>query len=267
MDSVSAERTPLGLKSFRLSQLPTAPRVVITMFLALVGIGYLVALSHLYFTYNAVDGKPGVGPEDLKQSIYGKRETTLLEAKLVGGTMEKFCPDTTERDRIVAWARKGAPEAEFASIQPILQQRCVNCHNPDGAASFRPLTGFTEVAATAQMDRGESMPAWARTAHVHLQSLSVIFLLVGLAFSFCGLPQALKSVVVTLPFIALVTDFGARALAQHYPDAVYGVMASGAVMGLSLVFMVLATLYELWIWKPRPPMPQGQSTRVVLEGA
>lgn len=266
MQSVFGENSPPALKAFRLAQLPTSTRVVLTMFLALVGIGYLVALSHLYFTYNAVDGKPGVGPEDLKLSLYGKREATLIESKLVGGTMEQFCPDTNERGKIIEWARGGATEAGYATIKPILAQRCEGCHSSNGSAKFRPLTNFTEVAGVAQADRGESMPAWARTAHVHLQSLSVVFVLVGLAFSFCGLPQALKAFVGAVPFVALFTDFGARAMAQHNPEAVYGVMASGAVMGLALVFMVFATLYELWIWKPRPPMAEG-APRVALEGA
>src|SRR5262249_6020639 len=151
-------------------------------FVTLIGAGYLSSVAHLYFTYSGADGKPGLSPDDVRIQLAGRRDRTLIESKIAGGSMEKFIPDRAERTRILNWVHGGATAATFGQVQPIFTQRCVGCHNPEGPSKFRPLTNFQEVAAVAQVDKGETPAGWARVAHIHLQSLSVIYLLLGLIF-------------------------------------------------------------------------------------
>jgi len=248
---------------FRLSHLPTSARLAIASFVILIGIGYLSAIAHMFFTYSMTDGRPGMTPDDVRLQIAGKREKTVIEAKLVGGSMAQYLEDSTKRDQVLAWVHAGAKEAEFSKVQPIIQENCVSCHTPNGAAKFRPFNDYKGVVAVAQTDRGETPAAWARVAHIHLQSLATIYVLLGLAFAFCSLPEWFKSVVTPLPFIAILGDFGIRAFVPMFPDLVYAVMASGALGGLCTGTMILAILWELTI-VPRRRKPFVASSELTL---
>jgi hypothetical protein len=100
-----------------------------------------------------------------------------------------------------------------------------------------------------QIDRGEPVGLWARVAHTHIQSIALIFLVLGLVFSFTSIAEKLKYLVISLPFVALVVDFGSRFLAKYYPNLVYMMLLSGAILGFSFAIMILLPLYDMWIKK------------------
>lgn len=233
--------------SFQLSRWPVSARLVASLFSILMGIGYLVSLLHMYNTYASADGKPGLSAADLDRSLRGQPDRTVLTAAISGGPMEQYLTNPGDKERLLAWVHAGAREAQFGAVQPILQKSCVGCHNSQGAARSRPLTTFPEVAAVTQADHGESAAALARVAHIHLQSLAMIYLALGLLFCCCGFPERLKAWVVTTPFLALVGDFGARGLTHAYPWMVYVVMLSGAAGGLTTAVMTLGVLWEAWV--------------------
>lgn len=139
--------------------------------------------------------------------------------------------------------------SQFSSRNP------VRAPSPGGVSGFRPLTRFGEVRTVAQVDRGETLPTWARLAHTHLQSLALLYLALGLIFSLCGVPEKLKLIAVSTPFIAVLADFASRALAHYWPAMVYVVMLAGALMALSTAPMMAGVLYEMWFWKPRVAPP------------
>lgn len=240
-----------AISPFRLSRWPVSARLVASLFSVLMGIGYLVSLVHMYNTYAAADGKPGLSAADLDRSLRGQPDRTVLTAAISGGPMEQYLTSPGDKERLLAWVHAGAQQAQFGTVQPILQKSCAGCHNAHGAASSRPLTTFREVAAVTQSDHGESAAALARVAHIHLQSLALIYLALGLLFCCCGFPERLKAWVVTIPFVALVGDFGARGLAHQWPEMVYVVMLCGAAGGLTTAVMTLGVLWEAWV--PRRP--------------
>jgi hypothetical protein len=247
----------LDLQQFHLSLLPRVPRVLLTLFVLTAGIGYGVAMLNLYYTYVHVDGKPGLTADDLKRALYGNRDKTLLAATINGGSMEQYLQDPHDKGRILSWIQDGATEQGFTSaVQPIFERNCVRCHTGAGSASFRPLTTYQEVQAVTQIDRGESLPIWARVAHTHLQAIGLIFLALGLLFAFSTAPERLKLVVVVTPFLMLLVDFGSRAMARIWPGMVYVMMASGALMGLATAVMIVVVLYELWFGKPKAGRPE-----------
>jgi hypothetical protein len=248
-----------AVQSFRLKMLPKTAKVVLSIFICLLGFGYAVSLGHLMFSYQDVDGKPGVTPEDVKIALYGAREKTKLESKIsAGGSMETYIKDSPkDQAAVLAWIKGGADEAGYkAQIKPILEERCIKCHKPDGAAKFRDLTSFAGVAEVAKSDTGESVPAWARVAHIHLMSLSITFVVLGLIFSFTAFPDKVKIPLVCAPFIALFGDFGVRGLVRYYDGLVYIVMAAGAVMALATVLLCVGIFWELWLSRPDGEAPE-----------
>ena len=111
----------------------------------------------------------------------------------------------------------------------------------------RPLDTYERVTAVTVVDRGEPIALWARVAHTHLMSLALVFLSLGVIFSFCGVGQSMKLWFMPMPFVALLLDFGARALIKYFPSFVYVMMFAGALMALSMLVLTLGPLYDMWI--------------------
>jgi hypothetical protein len=236
-----------------LSDFPVPLKLVLSLTLVVLGAGYLVALANLYLTYNLTDGTPGLAVSDLRRAFYGNRENTKLAAKIDGGSMMQFLPRPGDKERILSWIQDGADQPGYLKVvRPILTESCVRCHNPDGLQRFAPLTTYEQVMAVAQIDRGEPVQLWARVAHTHVQSLALVFLVLGGVFSFTSISQRSKIAILALPFAALMVDFGSRFLARFYPNVVYVMMASGAAIGLLIALMIVVPLYEMWFRKSWP---------------
>jgi hypothetical protein len=96
-------------------------------------------------------------------------------------------------------------------------------------------------------------------AHIHLQSLAMIFLALGLLFAFSGAPELVKILLIPTPFIALVADFGARGLVPKFPNLVYLVMAGGGLGAFSTFSLIILLFVELWFVRrsARQPVPQA----------
>ena len=62
----------------------SSEKALYSAFLMLVGIGYLMALTYLYFSFQGLDGKPGLSVDDIAENYYGNRSGTRLEAALRG---------------------------------------------------------------------------------------------------------------------------------------------------------------------------------------
>lgn len=233
---------------FTLREMSLTLRWVATLTLLVLSAGYAVALLNLYYTYSMMDGQPGLTPEDLKRAFYGNRTVTRLAAKIDGGSMAQYLPNPFDKAKILNWLQDGASRVSFSrAVQPILMENCWRCHNPRGFMSMRPLQTYEQVLDVAQVDRGEPVPVWARVAHTHLQSIGLIFFVVGIIFAGASLPERVKAAIVITPFAGLVVDFGSRFLARYSVNFVYSMMAAGAVAGLTFAAMVLASLYEMWL--------------------
>jgi len=238
------------LSSLRLKDLPTPLKLVISLTLIVLGIGYLVALANLYLTYNLTDGEPGLTPADLSRAFYGNRDNTKLAAKINGGSMEQFLPKSGEKEKILSWIQDGAGREGFEKVvKPILAANCVRCHNPEGLWSFLVIYTYEEVMVVAQIDRGEPASLWTRVPHSHILAITLVFLVLGMVFAFTSVPEKLKNWIVVLPFLVLLLDFGARFLARFSESIVYLMLLSGSSLGLLFAIMVLVPLYEMWFKK------------------
>lgn len=242
--------TPSPFSSIRLATLPLPLKVLTSVFLIVLGIGYLISMVNLFLTYSLTDGEPELTVNDLKRAFYGDRNNTRLAAKIDGGSMEQYLPVPGEKEMILSWIQDGAYKEPFEEkVLPILFRNCVRCHSAGGISSFRPLTTYDEVMTVTKVDRGEPPMLWARVAHTHILSIGIIFFCLGIVFSMTSYKESVKTIAVTTPFIALLIDFASRFLAKYVPDLVYLMMMTGALLGLSMAVMILIPLYEMWVKK------------------
>ena len=230
-----------------LRSLPTTLRVLFSCFLIMIGIGYLTALSYLFLVDVEPHRKEGQRVvEGISEKYHGSTSGTRLEAALKGTMADKLTP--AERDQVLQWVHAGASRDGYASIAPILTQKCATCHNAQSGLPISPLTSFEEVQKVTQIDTGLSLLQLTRVSHVHLFGISIIFLLTGAIFSLSGTPTWFRVVVLIAPYLAIVMDIGSWWVTKYYsPVFAYVVLLGGAFMGLSLACQILLSLWEMWI--------------------
>jgi hypothetical protein len=231
--------------------LPLALKALYLNILLILGVGYVFAMIQIYVVHAGRDGKPGLSVEDIKIAYSGSKSDTRLEAALKG-PMSGMLPDE-DRAVIIHWVRSGGSEADYqARVDPILRVRCRSCHN--GSSPHIPtLMSYAEVKALAQLDTGVSIGTLVRVSHIHLFGLTFIFGFLGLIFSHAYVrSQALKVVMVCVPFAAIFLDIASWWLTKVSTGFAYVVMIGGGLMGLSFAFQWLVSFYQICFFRPRP---------------
>jgi hypothetical protein len=234
--------------SINLSSQGTSLKALFTGYLAVVAIGYMMAIVQIQFTHGMADGKLGLSTDDIVYSYYGKRSGSKLESKL-NGSMKLMAPEE-DRLKIIDWVRKGAKEKAFhdKGIRKIMDTNCIACHSAASGLPVPDFTRFENVAAEAETDTGASFSSLARVSHIHLFGISFIFMFVGLIFSLAsGIPKVLKSIVIVMPYIFLIIDIASWWLTKLNPNFAWLTIIGGGMMGLSFAFMWIVSMYEMWI--------------------
>jgi len=236
-------------------QLPYSLRALYTATLLLLGLGYLFALANLYFTYA---GRAGGNPlmlsyEDIVVAYAGSDKASAIEDAL-NGPMAPMLPPA-ERDALIKWARAGAAPESYASvIAPIIDKRCMACHD-GGNPQLSNFFSYDGVKKAAESDRGQSLPALVRDSHIHLFGMTFIFFVVGLMFSHAYLrPVWFKCAVVALPIAMVGMDIGSLYLIKLYHPFAALAIACGAASAACFAFMWLVTLYQMWFFRPPEAM-------------
>lgn len=237
------------------TEFPPSMRTLFTGTLLVLGIGYLFAMLHLYNSHAGRDGKPGLSIADIAIAYSGSKEDTRLEAALKG-PMSGMLP-IDEKGTLVGWVRRGLDKDEYAErIAPLIEQRCLACH--DGSNPHIPsMAGYEDVAELAQLDTGMDLFTLVRVSHIHLFGLTFIFFVMGFIFSHAYLRRVwLKSVVIAVPFLAIMIDIFSWYLTKMVPGFAWVVIVSGAFMGLSFACQWVVSMYQIWFSKyvpqPRP---------------
>lgn len=246
---------------YELKNLPFSAKVLFSSYLIIIAIGYFVALLQILFTHGLADGKFGLSIEDIVYSYYGNRSGSKLETML-NGQMQPYAPPG-ERFQIIQWVRDGASQAAYEkTIRPIIENRCVTCHRPN--APLPDFTRFEEVKKRAETDTGVTVQSLVRVTHVHLFGIAFIFMFVGVIFCFtAGVSEPLKALAVAMPFVFQLTDIASWWLTKLSPHFAWLVIAGGAGMAMSFVFMWIVSMYEMWIL-PLQHRPQGIQTKSYL---
>ncbi len=235
----------------RFHECSVSEKILDTMFLITMGVGYLFALGHMYYTHEGRDGKAGLSVEDVRIAYYGQHQQTRLGAALngsMGGNLEY--PE--QKKVIFEWIEGGSDMDEFnAKVAPVLNENCVMCHSEASGMNLPFLTTFEEVRQLTTTDTGASIQSLVRVSHIHLFGIAFILFFVGRIFILCEMPVITKRITVAIPFIAILLDILSWYVTKVIPDFAYVVIASGALMGLSLAMQILVSIYQMWLYKPK----------------
>ncbi|MFA6053019.1 MAG: hypothetical protein WC762_10560 [Methylobacter sp.] len=231
----------------RFKDISVSERILNTVFLLTIALGYLVALTNMYYTHQGRDGKAGLSIEDVMINYHGSNDQTRLGAA-IKGIMEPNLKYRSDKDVILEWIQKGADEPEYNErIAPILNRDCIICHSPGINPSLPDLTNYTGVSEVAHKG-GVSYPRLIRVSHIHLFGIAFILFFIGKIFLLCDINVVVKRVAVIIPFAAMLLDVLSWFITKSIPTFAYVVVASGALMGISMGLQILLSIYQMWFY-------------------
>jgi hypothetical protein len=232
----------------RFSDISISEKILNTVFLLTIGLGYLTALANLYYTYQGRDGVAGLSVTDIMAMYHGSNHQTRLGVA-INGIMESNLKYKSDKEVILKWIHGGAEEAGYQeTIAPILNRDCILCHTPSINPSLPNLTTYEGVSAVAHGD-GTPIPTLIRVSHIHLFGIAFILFFVGKIFILCQMNMIVKRVAVVIPFAAMLLDVLSWFITKSIPDFAYVVVASGALMGFSMGMQIFVSLYQMWFYK------------------
>jgi hypothetical protein len=233
----------------RFSNASVSEKILDTIFLITMGLGYLFALAHTYYSHSGRDGKPGLSVEDIKIAYYGQSQITRLGAGLNAGMADNL-EFPGQKQIIFDWIEKGAQEETFkTAIAPILNENCIGCHSEESGMGLPSMTSYEKVLELTHIDTGVSIQTLVRVSHIHMFGVAFILFFVGRIFVLCEMPVKLKRIMVTVPFLAILLDIFSWYLTKFIPGFAYVVVISGGLMGISLCAQILMSIYQMWFYE------------------
>lgn len=249
MTPASKDAVPLHRLYYHFSELPPSLRIVYTLTLLLLSLGYLFALVYVFHTYSGRDGNPNsLSYQDLVIAYSGSGTGSRLESALRGPMSTMLPPD--ESRGIIEWVGEGANRDKFESdIRPVFDKRCLSCH--DGSnPHLANLSGYDNVKKVTEIDEGADVFTLVRVSHIHLFGITFIFFLMGTIFSHAYVrPVWFKALVVGAPFVILSFDISAWYITKVFHPTAFVVMGAGALMGMCFAFMWTVSLWQMWFGK------------------
>jgi hypothetical protein len=233
------------------SELPYSQRVLYTMTLIVLGLAYVFATTYLYHTYA---GRAGGTPmilsyQDIVAAYSGTGKGSKLEAAL-RGPMSSMLPPY-EAQLIIDWVHDaGKQEPYEAQIKPVLDRRCMACH--DGSNPHIPnLNGYDNLKKVTEVDTGTDVFTLIRISHIHLFGLTMVFFILGLMYTHAYVrPVWFKCAIVAAPFVAITMDVSSWYFTKLFHPFALVVMLAGALMALCFAIMWVVTMYQLWFSPP-----------------
>lgn len=231
----------------RFKDISVSERVLNTVFLLTIGLGYLMALANLYYTHQGHDGEAGLSIEDVMINYHGSNGSTRL-GSAINGIMEPNLKYKSDKEVILKWIQEGAEEPGYdEKIAPILNRDCILCHSPSINPNLPDLTNYAGVSEVAHTG-GASYPRLIRVSHIHLFGIAFILYFIGRIFLLCDINVYVKRVAVVIPFIAMLIDISSWFVTKINPAFAYVVVGSGGLMGLSMSLQILLSIYQMWFY-------------------
>jgi len=250
----------------RFRDISVSEKMLDTLFLVTIGIGYLFALTHTYYSHHMRDGKPGLSAQDVIIAYYGTPDQTTLGSAINGGPMEANLRSPAEKQVILHWLESGKSLEQYQKlVAPILNRDCVFCHNPEANPNLPNLTSYEGVMEVTASAKGASLPALVRVSHIHLFGIAFILFFTGRIFILCDMNVTLKRVIVAIPFLAMLLDILSWFPARIIPEFAYVIVGAGAFMGLSMGIQILTSLYQMWFFPFHPSINISASDQIKLK--
>jgi len=233
-----------------LSAIPVSLKIMYTMTLLVLSVGYLFAMVQTYDAHALHDGKPMLSVQDLVIAYSGKSGDTRLEAAIKGSMSSMLHEE--DRAAIINWIQNDATIGLFEeSVSPIFTEHCKSCH--DGSNPHIPnLMGYDNLRSMVEIDKGMDFKTLVRVSHIHLFGLTFIFYLTSSIFCRADLKNVwFKRTVIALPFVAILTDVLSWYLTKIYEPFAVVVFASGGVLAACFMIEWFVSMYQMWFARTR----------------
>ena len=236
-------------ETVRLRTIPLLAKIVISLFLVLAGVGYLLGFTNIFMTYNLVDEKPGLSLDDISLTYYGIKDKTTLE-KSIDGSMKQYFVDDKEYKVVKDWVIDGASRSGWDSdIKTIFDASCSTCHSESTALADVVTEEYSDVEKLLIQNSGKSWSRVVSVSHTHVLAVTPFLFILVLLLSFTSYPSLVKYIVSIFAFGAVFLDVGSWFIAKFSPFFSIFVLLGGISMGLAFGLLVLLPLYDLWIKK------------------
>ncbi|GMU24158.1 MAG: hypothetical protein AMXMBFR13_42350 [Phycisphaerae bacterium] len=267
----------------RLRQLPVSARLVLTCFLAMVGVGYLMAIANIYYSHRAADGDPQRMTFDDLKAVYSGVSVEVKEGRprpsrmqeMIDGKMREFLKTQAEYEILSNWLAGGATQEAFTAVadgankspHDVISERCLRCHNVEGekgeeeaqkapfgpdifAVDFDSVSKFTaskvDIASNRTTVGPQSRERLILISHQHMLSIPLFTLITSLLVVFTGLRPRVRDVLVLVPMLTLMVDFAGWWAARQWPPAIWLIALSGPVYGVFFAAQILTAFGSMW---------------------
>ncbi len=234
------------LREFRLNSLPISGKLLCTLFLVCMGIGYVFCQLNLYLSYNRADGRMGLSLQDIVITFHGQPDMLLIESKLTG-TMKKNLGSERDRNSLINWAKQGARKEKFSDVKGIIIKNCLRCHTAGGESSFAPFDKLSTVADTfTRINKGVPVSRLITLSHIHMISIGMIFALTGAIFLFTPINEKLKIALLIFPFGSLMLDIFSWWLTKLVPIFAITVLVGGIFSVIAFLIQFVISILTMW---------------------
>lgn len=232
-----------------LRTLQTGPKIALSLFLILAGIGYLFGFLNILLKYQMVDGTPGLSMKDVQITYYGSTDKTKLE-KSIDASMRGYFANDTDYNATKDWIADGASEKGWDSeIKAIFDKSCNSCHSKGAKVAGVSTEDYADTSEFLAADKGKSISRLVQVSHTHvLATAPLVFILVLILFM-TSFPMKFKSAASIFSMCAVFLDIGSWWLAKLHPGFAVLVMIGGMSLGASFGLLALAPLYDMWLKK------------------
>ena len=236
----------IRFREFRLNTLPVSGKLLCTLFLICMGVGFVFSQINIFLTYNRADGVAGFSLQDIVLTYYGQPDVLLVESKL-NGTMREHLDNEYERNSLINWAKGGAKKETSNEVKSIILKNCLLCHTAGGDAAFAPFDTLSTVSAVfTKINNGISIPRLITLSHIHMISIGVIFALSGIIFLFTSINEKLKIILLIFPFGSLLMDVFSWWLTKQIPVFAIAVFIGGVFTVIAFFIQFVISLQTMW---------------------
>ncbi|MFT6913804.1 MAG: hypothetical protein ACJAWL_000090 [Motiliproteus sp.] len=234
----------------RLHTLNFQARLGLSGFLITLILGALSAATLIGLVYSQYDSGFHIPEMDKVKAKYS-------DSMLVGAmktSMYKHVTVDADIDTVAKWINEGAKEdSAFEEVMTIIEADCLKCHSRSsemsGAITSMPFSDYDDLLKYT--GKGYSWIHMAKTAHIHLFGISVFLVIVSLAMAFSSYAGALKTLLISVGWVALWLDISAWWLAKFADPFTYLIAVAGTLEIGAVVSMSALCLLNMWIKLPR----------------
>lgn len=263
------------MSEFKLRALPASVRLGLVCLCLVVLIGLGASATHLVWHYEKRDERAGMSYDDIAGAYHGVSTVAPLRRAL-----ERGHPDTLakpRRDALLDWLLGKADAAgkrpgvnprvsdeydnpDLGDMAPaeIMSRSCAECH-------ARSVAAKSPIARTIPLDTWDDIRSISISRdvkptdpkklvisiHAHALSLGCLSLVLSLLLWWTRWPRGVVGGAIFLSSVGLLVDFACQILARQSAPLVAGIIVGGTVYSGLSVLMVLATIADLLLPKPR----------------